>query len=191
MIRVYTVCHSVWTFWMHYSMVEPHSSTVRVFTANFSDVRIFRIFTADQNDGRASYCSILTKTVWNYTISFYWTIKNIGATARWILPSQWKDWTSLQLGTAFFFSECSWSDYTNMQAITDDFRSLNCQDVDFCQHISMGSCWCLLDLPIVYLTHHTVGWILQWCHGNTGEIIVCNILRFYMLLNLVGHILQK
>ena len=42
LIRVYTVCHSVWILWTHYSMVEPHSSNFRVITTNVLGVRIFR-----------------------------------------------------------------------------------------------------------------------------------------------------
>ena len=34
--RVYTVCHSVCIVWTHYSMVEPHSSNLRVITTIFS-----------------------------------------------------------------------------------------------------------------------------------------------------------
>ena len=45
LIRVYTVCHSVWTVWTHYSMVEPHSSNFRVITTNVLGVQIFRKFT--------------------------------------------------------------------------------------------------------------------------------------------------
>ena len=45
MIRVYTVCHSICIVWTHYSMVEPHSSNLRVITTNFLGVRIFRKFT--------------------------------------------------------------------------------------------------------------------------------------------------
>ena len=41
LIRVYTVCHSVCIIWTHYSMVQPHSSNVRVITTNFLGVRIF------------------------------------------------------------------------------------------------------------------------------------------------------
>ena len=43
--QVYTVCHSVHIFWTHYSMVNPLCSNFRVITANFSGVRIFRVFT--------------------------------------------------------------------------------------------------------------------------------------------------
>ena len=45
LIRVYTVCHSICTFWTHYSVVEPPCSNFRVITANFSGVQNFRIFT--------------------------------------------------------------------------------------------------------------------------------------------------
>ena len=31
-IRVYTICHSVCIVWTHYSIVEPHSSNLRVIT---------------------------------------------------------------------------------------------------------------------------------------------------------------
>ena len=44
LIRVYTVCHSICTFWTHYSIVEPLCSNFRVITANVSGVRNFRIF---------------------------------------------------------------------------------------------------------------------------------------------------
>ena len=42
LIRVYTVCHSVFIVWTHYSMVEPHSSNFRVISTNFWGVQIFR-----------------------------------------------------------------------------------------------------------------------------------------------------
>ena len=45
LIRVYTVCHSICIIWIHYSMIEPHSSNFRVLTTNFLGVRIFRKFT--------------------------------------------------------------------------------------------------------------------------------------------------
>ena len=45
LIRVYTVCHSVCTVWIHYFMVEPHSSNFRAITTNILGVRIFREFT--------------------------------------------------------------------------------------------------------------------------------------------------
>ena len=48
LIRVSTVCHSVCIVWTHYSMVEPHSSNLRVITAIFLGVRIFRKFTVVQ-----------------------------------------------------------------------------------------------------------------------------------------------
>ena len=40
LIRVYTVCHSVCIFWIHYSMVKPPCSNFRVITANFWCVQI-------------------------------------------------------------------------------------------------------------------------------------------------------
>ena len=43
--RVYTLCHSICTFWTHYSIVEPPCSNLRVITENFSGVQNFRIFT--------------------------------------------------------------------------------------------------------------------------------------------------
>ena len=51
LIRVYTVCHSVYIIWTHYSMVEPHSSNFRVITTIFVGVRIFRKFTVLQITG--------------------------------------------------------------------------------------------------------------------------------------------
>ena len=42
-----TVCHSVCIVWTHYSIVEPHSSNIRVITTNVLGVRIFRKFTVD------------------------------------------------------------------------------------------------------------------------------------------------
>ena len=45
LIRVYTVCHSVCIYWMHYSVVRLPCSSFRVVTANFLYVRIFRNFT--------------------------------------------------------------------------------------------------------------------------------------------------
>ena len=45
LIRVYTVCHSVCNFWMHYPVVKPPCSNFRIIKSNFSGVRIFRIFT--------------------------------------------------------------------------------------------------------------------------------------------------
>ena len=45
LIRVYTVCHSVCIVWLHYFLVEPHSSNFRVITTIFLGVRIFRKFT--------------------------------------------------------------------------------------------------------------------------------------------------
>ena len=44
LIRVYTVCHSVCIICTHYSMVEPHSSNIRVTTTNFWGIQIFREF---------------------------------------------------------------------------------------------------------------------------------------------------
>ena len=44
LVRVYTVCHSVCIVWTHYSMVEPHSSNLKVIKTNFWGVRIFRKF---------------------------------------------------------------------------------------------------------------------------------------------------
>ena len=42
---VYTVCHSVYIFWMHYSMVRLLCSNFRLMTTtNFSGVRLFRNF---------------------------------------------------------------------------------------------------------------------------------------------------
>ena len=35
LIRVYTVCHSVCIFWMHYSIVKPPHSNFRVITSKF------------------------------------------------------------------------------------------------------------------------------------------------------------
>ena len=49
-IRVYTVSHSVCTFWTHYSTIKPLCSNFRVITAIFSDVQIFRSFTVDHFD---------------------------------------------------------------------------------------------------------------------------------------------
>ena len=54
--RVYTVC----IFWMHYSTVKPSCLNFRVITANFSGVRIFRIFTVipdffSQNSNEVRY----------------------------------------------------------------------------------------------------------------------------------------
>ena len=44
LIRVFTVCRSVFIVWTHYSMVEPHSSNFRVTTTNILGVRNVRIF---------------------------------------------------------------------------------------------------------------------------------------------------
>ena len=45
LIRGYTVCRSICTFWTNYFIVEPPSSNFRVITANFLGVQNFRIFT--------------------------------------------------------------------------------------------------------------------------------------------------
>ena len=45
LIRVYTVCHSICTFWTHYFIVEPPCSNFRVSTANCLGVQNARIFT--------------------------------------------------------------------------------------------------------------------------------------------------
>ena len=37
LIRVYTVCHSICTFWTHYSIVQPPFSNFRVIKAKCSD----------------------------------------------------------------------------------------------------------------------------------------------------------
>ena len=42
LIRVYTVCHSVYIFWAHCSVLKLYSSSFRIVTASFSDVQIFR-----------------------------------------------------------------------------------------------------------------------------------------------------
>ena len=42
LIRVYTVCHSVFIVWTHFSMIEQNSSHFRVITTNILGVRIFR-----------------------------------------------------------------------------------------------------------------------------------------------------
>ena len=39
LIRVYTVCHSICTFWTHYAKVQPPCSNFRTITANFSIVQ--------------------------------------------------------------------------------------------------------------------------------------------------------
>ena len=44
-VRVYIVCHSICTFWMHYSTAKPLCSNFRVITAIFSSVRNFKSFT--------------------------------------------------------------------------------------------------------------------------------------------------
>ena len=44
LIRVYTVCYSVYIFWTHFTVVKP-CSNFRMITANFSGVRIFGSFT--------------------------------------------------------------------------------------------------------------------------------------------------
>ena len=48
-IRLLPVCHSVYIVLIHYSMVETHSSTFRVITTNFCEVRIFRKFMVTDN----------------------------------------------------------------------------------------------------------------------------------------------
>ena len=58
LIRVYTVCHSIWTF---YSIVEPPCSKFRVITANFSGVRNFRICTVVIKSGETILSCILIK----------------------------------------------------------------------------------------------------------------------------------
>ena len=45
LIRVYTVCHTICIFWMHYSMVKPSCSNFRMIKPHFSGVRIFRVVT--------------------------------------------------------------------------------------------------------------------------------------------------
>ena len=35
------VCHSVYIFWKHYSMLKPHSSISSIITANFWGIQIF------------------------------------------------------------------------------------------------------------------------------------------------------
>ena len=45
LIRVYIVCNSLCIFWVHHSTVNRPCSNLRVITANFSGVQIFRIFT--------------------------------------------------------------------------------------------------------------------------------------------------
>ena len=45
LIRVYTVCHFVCIVWIHFYMVEPHSSSFKSITTNLLGVRIFRKFT--------------------------------------------------------------------------------------------------------------------------------------------------
>ena len=47
LIRVYTVCHSICTFWKHYPMVKPRCSNFRVITAVFwvsEFLRFLRVF---------------------------------------------------------------------------------------------------------------------------------------------------
>ena len=46
--RVYTDCHSICIFWIHYSVVKWYCSNFMTITAIFSCVRIFRIFTVDK-----------------------------------------------------------------------------------------------------------------------------------------------
>ena len=45
LIKVYTVCHSVRIFWIHYSLIKPHCSNFRNTTASFEGVQILWIFT--------------------------------------------------------------------------------------------------------------------------------------------------
>ena len=45
LIRVYTVCNSLCIIWTHYTKVKPPCSNSSMITANFSGVRIYRIFT--------------------------------------------------------------------------------------------------------------------------------------------------
>ena len=44
LIRIYTICHSIYIFWMHYSMVKLLCVNFRTITAIFLGVLIFRIF---------------------------------------------------------------------------------------------------------------------------------------------------
>ena len=62
-IRVYTVCHSICIVWTHYTIVEPHSSNVRVITTNILGVQIFRKFTVPLYI-KGGYCNdkVLSKT---------------------------------------------------------------------------------------------------------------------------------
>ena len=51
LIRVYTVCNSLYIFWMHYSEEKPSCSTFRVITANFqvSEILGFLRYTIFEN----------------------------------------------------------------------------------------------------------------------------------------------
>ena len=49
LIRVYTVCHSICTFWTHYGIVQPPWPNFRVITANVSDVQNVRISDDPEN----------------------------------------------------------------------------------------------------------------------------------------------
>ena len=51
------VCHSICTFWTHYSTVEPPCSNFRVITANLSGVRNLRIFTVNMVNIRKIWLS--------------------------------------------------------------------------------------------------------------------------------------
>ena len=42
---VYTVCHSIYIFWMHYCMVKPQRLNFRIITASLLEIWILRIFT--------------------------------------------------------------------------------------------------------------------------------------------------
>ena len=56
LIRVYTVCHSVCIFWMHYSMVKPPCSNFRGIKANVLSIQTFRILMV--NTIKSELCSI-------------------------------------------------------------------------------------------------------------------------------------
>ena len=45
LIRVYTVCHSVFTVWMHYAVIHPLCTIFRMITTNFPGVQKLRKFT--------------------------------------------------------------------------------------------------------------------------------------------------
>ena len=49
LIRVCTVCHSIYIIWAHYSMVIPHCSVFRIITVFFSGVWIFLYLYGDPN----------------------------------------------------------------------------------------------------------------------------------------------